>query len=124
MASLSLAPAWSAVDDAPVVEPEVEPVEPEVEPEADEPEAEPVEPDDEPEVVLALLPLVPRPLLPSEPLLPAALLGADDDEPRLPLDDALCSEPDDAVEPLFRLESLPMLEPALFMSLPLPSVDF
>lgn len=81
----------------------------------------------------------PRPLLPSEPLLPAAELRFDEDEddepvlPRLPLDealcrldddgdelvllrldDALCWLPDDAVVPLFRLESwlLPMFEPA------------
>jgi hypothetical protein len=112
----------------------------------------------------------PRPLLPSEPVLPAAELMFDDDDcepideddcddgepgaepevdepvlPRLPLDealcwldddgdelvllrfdDALCWLPDEAVVPLFRLESwlLPMLEPALLASMPLPSVDF
>jgi len=115
----------------------------------------------------------PRPLLPSEPVLPAAELMFDDDcepideddcddgepgaepevdEPVLPtllpilpldealcwldddgdepvllrFDDALCWLPDEAVVPLFRLESwlLPMLEPALLASMPLPSVDF
>jgi len=116
----------------------------------------------------------PRPLLPIEPVLPAAELMFDDEDcepideleacddgepgaepevdepvlPRLPLDealcwlvdndddgdelvllrfdDALCWLPDEAVVPLFRLESwlLPMLEPALLASMPLPSVDF
>jgi hypothetical protein len=119
----------------------------------------------------------PRPLLPSEPLLPAAELWFDEDddcepidegddcddcddgepgaepevdEPVLPIlpldealcwlsddgdddelvllrfDDALCWLPDDAVVPLFRLESwlLPMFEPALLASMPLPSLDF
>ena len=101
----------------------------------------------------------PRPLLPSDPLLPAAELRFDDeddcepidepdDEPVLPIlpldealcrldddgdelvllrfDDALCWLPDEALVPLFRLESwlLPMLEPALLASMPLPSVDF
>jgi hypothetical protein len=94
----------------------------------------------------------PRPLLPSEPLLPAAELRLDEDEdddglllPRLPLDDAfcrldddgdelvllrfdeaLCWLPDEAVVPLFRLESwlLPMFEPDLLASMPLPSLDF
>ena len=114
----------------------------------------------------------PRPLLPIEPVLPAAELMFDDDcepidededgddcddgepgaepevdepvLPRLPLDeafwldddgdelvllrldDALCWLPDEALVPLFRLESwlLPMLEPALLASMPLPSVDF
>ena len=101
----------------------------------------------------------PRPLLPSEPLLPAAELWFDEDEdddcepidepvlPILPLDealcwlsddgdddelvllrfdDALCWLPDDAVVPLFRLESwlLPMFEPDLLASMPLPSLDF
>lgn len=104
----------------------------------------------------------PRPLLPSEPLLPAAELRFDDeddcepidepdDEPVLPIlpldealcwldgdsddgdelvllrfDDALCWLPDEALVPLFRLESwlLPMLEPDLLASMPLPSLDF
>ena len=90
----------------------------------------------------------PRPLLPSEPLLPAAEPTLDDDEPVLPrlpldealcrldddgdepvllrLDDALCWLPDDALVPLFRLESwlLPMFEPDLLASMPLPSLDF
>jgi len=74
----------------------------------------------------------PRPLLPSEPLLPAAELRFDepDDDglvlPRLPLDEALCWLPDEAVVPLFRLESwlLPMFEPDLLASMPLPSLDF
>lgn len=103
----------------------------------------------------------PRPLLPSEPVLPAAELMFDDEddckpidepddaEPVLPgllfdgalcwlddddgdelvllrFDDALCWLPDEAVVPLFRLESwlLPMFEPDLLASMPLPSLDF
>jgi len=54
-------------------------------------------------------------------------LGDDGDELVLPrFDDALCWLPDEAVVPLFRLESwlLPMFEPALLASMPLPSLDF
>ena len=118
--------------------------------EADEPDGVDDEPDDG--VDDWLDDDAPRPLLPSKPLLPAAELRFDepDDDglvlPRLPLDDALCwldddgdDEPvllrfdealcwlpDEAVVPLFRLESwlLPMFEPDLLASMPLPSLDF
>jgi hypothetical protein len=97
------------------------------------------------EVLPAMLLDAPRPLLPVlplaiEPVLPAAglepVVDADepielpDDDglvlPRLPVEDALCWLPELAPVPLFRLESwfLPMFEPALLASMPLPSLDF